>query len=192
MILIHSTNFQVQHHWQMVLENELNYQISDSLDNVSENSIVLFDAQNPLLSISQYLEHPLKPQVIALQVNPTVQEGLQLLQLGIRGYSPALNSKIHLLDTIKMVESGNIWLYPEFIQAMVTLSSQQKNPPKKADLSALSKREEEVALLVSKGLSNKEIALKTKITERTIKAHLSKIFVKLNANDRLGLALYIN
>jgi two-component system, NarL family, nitrate/nitrite response regulator NarL len=59
-------------------------------------------------------------------------------------------------------------------------------------LKLLTKREKEVAIEAAKGLSNKEIARILKITERTVKAHLSSTFERLGAKDRLHLALMLN
>jgi DNA-binding NarL/FixJ family response regulator len=59
-------------------------------------------------------------------------------------------------------------------------------------LKLLTKREKQVALEAAKGLSNKEIARILKITERTVKAHLSSSFERLGAKDRLHLALMLN
>jgi len=55
----------------------------------------------------------------------------------------------------------------------------------------LTEREREVALAVSRGASNKEVARQLGITERTVKAHVSIIFTKLAVQDRLHLALRI-
>lgn len=59
-------------------------------------------------------------------------------------------------------------------------------------LAALTEREKEIALLVSKASSNKRIASRLDVTERTVKAHLSSIFRKTNTHDRLQLALLLN
>ncbi|MFK7812694.1 MAG: response regulator transcription factor [Maribacter sp.] len=48
----------------------------------------------------------------------------------------------------------------------------------------ISKREYEVLLEISKGFSNKEIGEKLFVTESTVKTHVSKILVKLNAKRR--------
>jgi DNA-binding NarL/FixJ family response regulator len=60
-----------------------------------------------------------------------------------------------------------------------------------ARLQALTRREREIADLVGNGESNKEIARRLDITERTVKAHLTEIFRKLRIADRLKLALVI-
>ncbi len=56
----------------------------------------------------------------------------------------------------------------------------------------LSLREAEVALAVADGLSNREVAAKLEITERTVKAHLSAAFEKMGVRDRLQLVLRVS
>jgi DNA-binding CsgD family transcriptional regulator len=56
----------------------------------------------------------------------------------------------------------------------------------------LSTREREIAILAANGASNLEIARECKISERTVKAHLSAVFEKLNLTDRLQLALRVH
>ncbi|WP_299529860.1 response regulator transcription factor [Ulvibacterium sp.] len=69
-------------------------------------------------------------------------------------------------------------------------NSPQKNStpkvvnPNKVALLGLSKREYEVLLEVSKGLSNKEIADKLFVSESTIKTHVSNVLLKLDARRR--------
>jgi DNA-binding NarL/FixJ family response regulator len=55
----------------------------------------------------------------------------------------------------------------------------------------LTQREAQIALLVSDGNTNKQIAHRLDITERTVKAHLTQIFRKLGISDRFMLALRI-
>lgn len=59
-------------------------------------------------------------------------------------------------------------------------------------MATLTRREQEVASAVANGSSNKEIARQLGITERTVKAHTGSVFQKLNARDRLHLALMVN
>ena len=59
------------------------------------------------------------------------------------------------------------------------------------DLDALTAREREIALQVGVGCSNKVIAQRLGITERTVKAHLGSVFGKLGVKDRLQLALLV-
>lgn len=54
----------------------------------------------------------------------------------------------------------------------------------------LSNRESEVADLVSKGLSNKEVANQLFVTEKTVKFHLTNIYKKMNVKSRAQLIVW--
>jgi non-specific serine/threonine protein kinase len=55
----------------------------------------------------------------------------------------------------------------------------------------LSPRQSEIAELVAKGLTNKEIAGRLKIAKRTVDAHLQHIFAKAGVNSRVRLTLWL-
>jgi DNA-binding NarL/FixJ family response regulator len=59
-------------------------------------------------------------------------------------------------------------------------------------LASLTTREQEVCQLVARGYSNKVIANRLGITERTVKEHLSHSFAKLNVKDRMQIMLLVN
>lgn len=59
-----------------------------------------------------------------------------------------------------------------------------------ADPVGISRREQEVLKLVSENLSNKEIAARMGISERTVKFHVSSLLAKLGARDRVELARF--
>ena len=70
-------------------------------------------------------------------------------------------------------------LKPEILQRALSYQDEEKSVE-----SPLSEREFEVLKMVAEGARNKEIAYKLGITERTVKAHLSHIFQKLNVDAR--------
>ncbi|NOR39726.1 MAG: hypothetical protein GQ537_00785 [Gammaproteobacteria bacterium] len=63
---------------------------------------------------------------------------------------------------------------------------------KNESIAHLTPRELEVAQMVHLGGNNKLIARELDISERTVKAHLSAIFRKLDVENRLHLALFFN
>jgi len=105
---------------------------------------------------------------------------------------------------VDVVLQGGVWIspaaLPHFVSRLQAFSARQE--AKGADatagtvagrsFSALTERQRQVALLVGEGASNKKIANQLDITDRTVKAHLTMIFDKLDVNDRLQLALYMN
>jgi non-specific serine/threonine protein kinase len=63
--------------------------------------------------------------------------------------------------------------------------------PMKTETMPLSKREREVAGLVSEGLSNKEIASRLFLSERTVETHVSNILNHLGINSRVEIASWV-
>jgi len=129
-------------------------------------------------------------KVMALSDMPSFAEGQVLLQKGIKGYANTQIHYVHLKQAISMIQNNNIWLYPSFMQELISHSIDELDS-REILLDKLSVRERETALEVAKGKSNKEIASSLEITERTVKAHLSSIFEKLDASDRFSLALML-
>ncbi len=160
--------------------------IRNSIFEINEEDIVITDAATALKILSERADL----KVMALSDMPSFSEGQVLLQKGIKGYANTYIHAQHLQQAIMLIKSGNIWLYPSFMQELISQSFVQTNS-KNELLEKLSVREKETALEVVKGKSNKEIAIELNITERTVKAHLSSIFEKVGASDRFALALML-
>jgi len=129
---------------------------------------------------------------IALAKNPNFSQGTKLLSLGVKGYDNINIPKIKMKDALLTVNKGDIWLYTEFLQTMIESYSKNLQKVDYKELDKLSTREKEIAQLTKTGLSNKEIAHKLSITERTVKAHLSSIYEKLNIKDRVALVIKLS
>ena len=113
---------------------------------------------------------------------------LRFFSVGVSGQCAPYIGKEQLSLVLSVVDSGEIWGGKAFIQQLIMQSS-APTVVHNDELEDLSERELNVAQCVSKGLSNKQIALEMGITERTVKAHLTSIFKKTNTKDRLSLAL---
>jgi len=108
---------------------------------------------------------------------------LGLLDAGAAGYLLKSAKGRDLVGAIRAIRSGESVLHPKIIakllkRATIALAEEHKA----SDL--LSEREAEVLKLVTSGMSNKEIAEKLFLSQRTIKAHLTNIFNKLNVASR--------
>jgi two-component system NarL family response regulator len=92
-----------------------------------------------------------------------------------------------------MLAEDQSWFPPFLLQEVFTLArgKTEKENNVKHVLHDLTPREREIALSVSGGLSNKEVARQLAITERTVKAHLSNVFEKLNVKDRMALSILL-
>jgi len=108
---------------------------------------------------------------------------LGLLDAGAAGYLLKSARGRDLAGAIRAIKSGESVLHPKIIaklleRAMVAPTKEHKPSE------ILSERETEILQLVARGMSNKDIADKLLLSERTIKAHLTNIFNKLNVASR--------
>ena len=161
-------------------------QLVDNAWQIAHDAIVLADPKKAL----QLLQELPTARVIVLSDAPSYAEGSRLLPLGVRGYANSYIHKTHLEQALHAIESGNVWLYPEFMQELIQNATGNAATNERV-LEKLTERERETALLVKEGLSNKEIASRLDITERTVKQHMSHIFEKLGVSDRLSLAMLL-
>lgn len=96
------------------------------------------------------------------------------LNAGARAYTLKNHVRRDLLDTIRRVFAGHKVIDPEVASQIAEHSGEE----------GLSAREHQILTLVAAGYSNKRIAHDLKISEDTVKGHVSSILAKLDANDR--------
>jgi NarL family two-component system response regulator LiaR len=73
---------------------------------------------------------------------------------------------------------------------VVTARGVHEQRERLASNGGLTEREQEVLALIAEGLSNREIAQRVFISEKTVKTHVSSILGKLNLDDRTQAAIY--
>jgi len=121
---------------------------------------------------------------------------------GAAGYCGESEPPKLLLQAVTSVLKGDIWiqrhLVPRVIGILIKMNPEAAQPTNNTQaiesyalLETLSSREKDVANMICGGENNKVIGNALNISERTVKAHLTSIFKKLNVPDRLRLALYI-
>ena len=130
-----------------------------------------------------------------LSDRPNEDEGVEFLKLGIVGYSNTYIAYDRLAEAVRIILAGSVWIGQQVMQRLIReASSRPEGATENADslLEQLTAREREIAVLVARGSSNLEIAYELNISERTVKAHLSSIYVKTDTGSRLNLALLVN
>jgi two-component system, NarL family, nitrate/nitrite response regulator NarL len=133
------------------------------------------------------------PVVVMVGV-PEEAEAFAVLKVGVHGYCHVKAAPEQLREIALVVEHGGLWMPPNLMQRLLLLSTRvvPAAAPQSPELNDLTSRELMVAERVARGASNREIAEALEITERTVKAHLSAIFAKLDVRDRVQLALRMN
>ena len=130
--------------------------------------------------------------IVIASVRPSDDEGAQAIAAGLHGYCHAYAPALTLTRILDSVSAGSVWMGASLVSRLL----QQVHARTPSALSwrhtALTEREHAIALLVAKGEPNLRIATAMGISERTVKAHLTSIFEKLNIDDRLQLALLVH
>lgn len=136
-------------------------------------------------------------RIIVLTEAPDEREGIAILKAGARGYCQRDIDIVLLEKATHVVLKGEIWvgrkLIPHLLEELTVLTEQRRrDAPGRSDerLKRVTPRERQIVDLLSVGASNKEIAKRLNVTERTVKAHLTAIFRKLGLSGRLQLALF--
>ena len=124
---------------------------------------------------------------------------VELFKLGVHGFCQRDISPELLIKAVEAVVNGELWMQRSLITRIIDELTQSGPSSKTADslsggspIECLTPRELEVARMVNKGGNNKSIARTLDISERTVKAHLSSIFRKLNIENRLHLAIFFH
>lgn len=109
---------------------------------------------------------------------------LAALDAGALGYLLKDSDPEQVLDGIRAVSRGDSPLHPRAARELIT--SRTSGPPP----AQLTPREAEVLRLVRDGLTNKQIARRLGISERTVKAHLTSVFTRIGVADRTQAAVW--
>src|SRR5499427_2777471 len=132
-------------------------------------------------------------RVILLTAAAEKGQIVEALQLGARGVVLKDSATQLLLKAIQTVMAGEYWVGRESVSNLVqylrTLMQSSHDEARQKKF-GLTPRELEIVSAVVAGYSNKEIAEYFKISEDTVKHHLSNIFDKLGVSTRLELALF--
>jgi two-component system, NarL family, nitrate/nitrite response regulator NarL len=129
-------------------------------------------------------------KIAACSDRPDLGEMLACVQAGSKAYCNSYMQAGMYQQMIEYIAEGQSWFPPQMLEQTFLLAQSalgiKKNP---ASFSELTERENEVAKAVADGLSNRQIAERCDISERTVKAHLTNIFKKLDIKDRVALVL---
>ena len=145
--------------------------------------VVLLDVEMPGPPLDQTMaaisQLPVPPRIAILTMHDDARLVGRILSLGAQAYISKGSSREQLLAAIRAVRAQPgraVISVPK--ETVRELGEPRQNP--------LSARECEVLGLVSKGLSNAQIATRLYITEGTVKRHLTNIYIKLDVRSRMN------
>ncbi len=140
------------------------------------------------LAVLQYIKKTApKTRVLVVLEEDILDEAIMhFLMLGADGYLRKSATSHQLVEAIRAIHAGGIWaerpLLNKFIKSPL-LGFDVETKLERIDI-PLTRREREITSLLFLGLSNKAIADRVYISEKTVKAHFNSIFRKLNVKTR--------
>lgn len=124
--------------------------------------------------------------MLLFTVNPPDDQLISDIKNGIRGYIKVSDPPAVIAKAVLSVSSGEIWAERRLLELalskpMLLPETLQANIP---GLTPLTNRETEMLTMVLQGATNREIADKSSISERTVKTHLYRVYKKLKVKSR--------
>ena len=128
-------------------------------------------------------------QVLVLTMHRQEEYFFEMLKAGASGYLLKGAETNDLINAIRVVSRGEVWLYPALAQRLVK-DYLSKATGERTPQSILSPREQEILTLLAEGYDNNAIAEKLVISPSTVHTHRSNIMNKLGLNTRHELVQY--
>jgi DNA-binding NarL/FixJ family response regulator len=148
---------------------------------------------NGLRALAELARAPTPVRTIVLTAAIEKPEIVKALELGAAGVVLKASATQLLFKGIRTVMAGQHWIGGERVADLVdalrvhAAATPQRPTRERFGLTA---RELEITAAVVGGLTNREIAKKFSLSEDTVKHHLTNIFDKIGASNRLELALF--
>ncbi len=156
--------------------------------------VILMDIRMPVMdgleATRLILSSNAEVRVLVLTTFDLDEYVVTALRLGASGFLLKDTPPHQLLNGIRTVAAGEALVSPQVIRRLIeqfVTRSSSADAWATTELSGLTEREQEVLKLVARGLSNTEIANRLYVTQATVKTHVSRLLMKLQARDRAQL-----
>lgn len=161
--------------------------------------VVLMDVRMPgmdgLTAAGRLLRAASAPKVVMLTTFDLDEYVHEALRLGAVGFLLKDTPPRELIAAVRTVAAGNAMLSPAVLKRLI--GSFVHKAPSRAEaarerLAALTAREEDVIRALARGLSNAEVGRELKLSEPTVKAHVSRLLAKLGLANRVQAAILVH
>lgn len=207
-VLLVSGDDALRHHWrsalveQVALHEAASLRQAEALLLTPSAALVLLDRRLVTGNICQALVrltlNAPTARVLLIANEDADADRVAAIKAGVIGYCAPQAAPTVIRSAVAAIRQGEVWLPRAMIAQLIASFTTECGAQDAAtealrkDLCRLTAREFEVARLVHQSANNKVIARTLNISERTVKAHLSAIFKKLNVGNRVRLALLFN
>jgi DNA-binding NarL/FixJ family response regulator len=125
-------------------------------------------------------------RVVMLTVSEEEESLVAAMKAGAAGYVLKGVSAAELLDVVRSVHGGQVYVPPALAYALLRELTQPRQPE---PLAELTDREREVLGLVAQGLSNYQVGQRLGLAEKTVKHYMTTVMAKLGVRSRVEAAL---
>jgi DNA-binding NarL/FixJ family response regulator len=157
-----------------------------------EPDIVLIDIQMPVMNGIEATRRALEEfpdlKIVALTMFDDEEYVQSMIDAGAKGFLLKNITKEVLDQALQAIHSGNNYYSPELWEFFTRKVASE--PRQDEEDVQLTRREKEILALICDGLSNKEIADRLSISERTVIGHKSNLLSKTNTKSSVGLLSY--
>jgi DNA-binding NarL/FixJ family response regulator len=132
------------------------------------------------------------PQVAIVVLTTYLEDGfvLDALRAGALSYLTKDADRKDIANALHAAANGLSVLDPRVRTTLMNASAPRPTPESAARPDGLTQREAEILRLISKGLTNPEIAARLFLSSHTIKTHINRIFAKTGSRDRVAATRY--
>jgi DNA-binding NarL/FixJ family response regulator len=126
-------------------------------------------------------------KILVLTMHSHEEYFMAAIREGADGYLLKDAPSDQVVEAIRSVARGESVIHPSMTRKLLAFHQQKQT---QQEDTTLTEREKEVLLCLVEGLSNKEIADRLFISDKTVKIHVSKIFKKLNVKSRSQVVIH--
>ncbi len=151
-----------------------------------QEDVILFDGQEADIDeflLGSFGGHRSR-RVVLLAEDLTRAQTVRLMQSGVQAILPRDSSASEITSALEAVSAGLVAFSPDFLRLLLPTPSENAGQDFQYLNDPLTTRETEVLALLAGGAGNKEIAVQLRISEHTVKFHVSSILSKLGATTR--------
>ena len=136
------------------------------------------------------------PQVIVLTTFQADEQVMSALRAGAGGFLLKDTPPAEIVNAVRLVASGEAMLSPSVTRTLLShfgdAQASERRRYAAQRLTSLTDRERQVAVAVGSGASNAEVAVSLFMSEATVKAHVSRLFTKLDVTSRVHIAIVVH
>ncbi len=160
--------------------------------NQTENCVIIIGGSllgEDASILRQYVQRAGQSKIILMTSSTDIATAVKVLEAGAAGYILSTSAGDQVIDAIKCVARGEVFITQSLAMAVINAMRVASIASRKSSALHLSIREEQILKLLMCGNTNKEIAHRLTLSEKTVKHYMTALMQKMNARNRTEVVL---